>query len=103
MKIHPVFHVSKLSPVAKDPLPGQAQSPSQPIVVDGDISWEVEEILDSKRVQGGYVQYLAKWMGTDAPLWERNCNLDNCQELLDTFHRLYPNKPRGARTGGRGG
>ena len=99
MKIHPVFHVSLLLPVAKDPLPGQVPPPLQPIEVDGNISWEVEDIYDSKKVQGGNVQYLVKWVGTDAPLWEKAANLDNCNELLDTFHRLYPTKPRprGAR------
>ena len=106
MKVHPVFHVSKLSLVTSHPLPGQVQQPAQPIEVDGEISWEVEDILDSRKVQGGYVQYLVKWMGEDVPLWEKGKNLDNCDQLLDTFHRLYPNKPRyrprGARSSGRG-
>lgn len=92
MKVHPVFHVSKLSPVPIDPFPGQVQAPAQPIEVDGDISWEVEEIYDSKRVQGGHIQYLVKWIGADAPTWERATNLDNCDEELDRFHALYPTK-----------
>lgn len=93
MKIHPVFHVSKLNPVATDPFPGQTQSEAQPIEVDGEIAYEVEEVLDSKRVTGGHVQYLVKWVGYDAPTWERSPNLDNCDDLLNTFHRLYPTKP----------
>ena len=60
MQVHPVFHVSLLTPCATDPLPGQTQPEAQPIEVDGDISWEVEEIYDSKRTQGGWVKYLVK-------------------------------------------
>ena len=55
MQIHPVFHVSLLTPCAKDPLPGQTQPEAQPIKVDKDISWEVEEIYDSKRTKGGWL------------------------------------------------
>lgn len=97
MKIHPVFHVSKLSPVPIDPFPGQVQAPAQPIEVDGDVSWEVEEILDSKRVRGGHVQYLIKWIGYDAPTWEPSANVDNCENELDRFHALYPDKPKPRR------
>lgn len=94
MNIHPVFHISKLNPVATDPFPGQVQPEAQPIEAEGNIAYEVEEVLDSKRVQGGRVQYLVKWVGYDAPTWEKSTNLDNCDALLDTFHRLYPMKPR---------
>lgn len=94
MRIHPVFHVSKLSPVPNDPFPGQTQPPAQPIEVEGEVSWEVEEILDSKRVQGGHVQYLIKWTGADAPTWEPSANADGCDNELDRFHALYPTKPK---------
>jgi len=94
MKIHPVFHVSKLSPVIIDPFPGQVQPPPQLIEVDGDVGYEDEEILDSKRVQGGYVQYLVSWVGYDTPTWEPVSNVSNCDLLLSTFHRMYPMKPK---------
>ena len=93
MQIHPIFHVSLLSLAATDPLPGQTPPKAQPIEVDGDISWEVEEIYNSKVTRGGWIQYLVKWTGTDAATWEKAANLINCNELLDTFHRLYPAKP----------
>lgn len=48
MKIHPVFHVCLLEPVAQDPLTGQIQPPPPPVVIDDELEWEVEEILDSR-------------------------------------------------------
>ena len=62
----------------------------------------MEEIYDSKRTAGGWVQYLVKWAGTDAPMWEKATNLYNYAQLFIMFHQLYPNKPnartsRGAR------
>ncbi len=58
MKIHPVFHISLLEPVATDPLPGQVQPPPPPICVDNqEIEYEVDEIVDSK-VVGKNLKYL---------------------------------------------
>ena len=61
--------------------------------MDKDVSWEVKEIYDSKRTKGGWLQYLIKWVGTDAPTWEKAANLYNCAQLLTAFHQLYLNKP----------
>ncbi len=101
MRIHNVFHVSKLEPAATDPLPGQEVLPSPPVIVDGEISYEVEEILDSRVVQGGNVRYLVKWTGYDSPTWEPAACVDNADEALTTFHRLYPDKPRPRPRGAR--
>ena len=64
MQIHPVFHVSLLTPYANDPLQGQAHPEAQLIEVDGEETWEVEEIYDSKRTRGGWVQYLVRPIGS---------------------------------------
>ena len=93
MQIHPVFYVSLLTPCVKDPLLGQTQPKAQPIKVDKDTSWEIEEIYDSKRTKGDWLQYLIKWVGTDAPTWEKAANLYNYAQLLTAFHQIYPNKP----------
>ena len=50
MKVHLVFHVSRLEPVAKDPLAGQVQPSPPPVIVNKDLEWEVEDILDLKLV-----------------------------------------------------
>ncbi|KAF9881405.1 hypothetical protein CkaCkLH20_01555 [Colletotrichum karsti] len=48
IRIHPVFHVSLLSPAADDPLPAQRNKPLPPVEVNGLEEWEVEDILDSR-------------------------------------------------------
>lgn len=48
MRIHPVFHVNLLRPVATNLLSEQRQDLLPPIEVDGVEEWEVEDILDSR-------------------------------------------------------
>ena len=48
MRIHPVFHVSKLTPWTPDPIPERkTPTPPPPVMVDDHEEYEVEEILDS--------------------------------------------------------
>jgi len=47
-KLHPVFNVVKLSTTSNDPIPGRKLlAPLLPIVVNRELEWEVEEVLDS--------------------------------------------------------
>jgi hypothetical protein len=48
MKIHPVFHVSLLTPRTKDLIPTLHPTPPPPVVIDGDEEFLVEAILDSQ-------------------------------------------------------
>src|SRR5260221_14365900 len=65
--VHPVFHISQLEPVEPDPFPQRTQPPPPPVEIDGDIEYEVSEILDSKMDRcfwGNRVLcYLVHWMG----------------------------------------
>ncbi|KAK5791000.1 hypothetical protein VI817_006309 [Penicillium citrinum] len=47
--IHPVFYVDLVRPAASDPLPTQIvdDSRSPPIEVDGELEWQVDEILEA--------------------------------------------------------
>jgi hypothetical protein len=64
MKCHPVFHVSLLHKWHKD---GRQQPQPPPVAVQDDGTWyQVEAILDHKRVRRGRLnvdRYLVKWQG----------------------------------------
>lgn len=94
MKIHPVFYVLHLEPVATDPLPGQVQPRQPPIAVEGndEVEWEVDEIVDSKSVGRG-LKYLVQWLGCDELTWEPATFLCNALTAVKRFHEAYPAKP----------
>ena len=48
-QLHPVFNVVKLTPAPDDPITGRkTEDHPPPIVIDGEVEWEVEEILNSR-------------------------------------------------------
>lgn len=97
-RVHPVFHVSLLEAVVPNTIPNRTQAPPPPVIIDGESEpeYQVDAILDSKRV-GRSVQYLVRWKGYDNPsdnTWERAINLSNSKRILQEYHRLNPDKPR---------
>ncbi len=100
MKIHPVFHASRLSPFIKDTIPDRTPEPLPPVVTpDGEEEWEVEEVIGwhytNKCNKPGY-QYKIKWKGypTSEDSYEPPENLENCPDLVDDYHRKNPTQPR---------
>ena len=82
------FHVSLLRP-AFDGFAEQRQRlpPAvEPATADTLASYEVEEILDT-RVRRDTREYLVRWSGYAHPTWEKEANLDNCDELLREFNQ----------------
>jgi len=55
MRMHDVFYVDQLRK-ASEPLLGQVEPEEEPIEIDGNPEWPVEEILDS-RIYRGRLQY----------------------------------------------
>jgi hypothetical protein len=95
MHQHPVFHVDRLSPWHGNEINGHSPPPPEPIQIDNELEYEVENILDSRKYRNQY-QYLVKWKGYDSGhnSWEPTNNLTHSQQLIDTFHSQHPSAPR---------
>ncbi|KAI2662144.1 Transposon Tf2-9 polyprotein [Labeo rohita] len=61
-RIHPVFHVSKIKPVFFARINPPVPVPPPPWLVDGEPTYSVNRILDSRRRGRGF-QYLVDWEG----------------------------------------
>ena len=94
MRIHNVFHPCHLTLAPTNPLPGQNNPPPGPVNIAKD-EWGVEDILNAKLFYG-HLKYKVKWTGYDEDLhWYDTCDgeFSNAQDVVDDFHRRYPNKP----------
>ena len=93
IKVHPVFHASKLRKDPDDPLPNQIQGEPLPVVVDGDHEWEIEQIL-GVRVVRKQLRYRVQWVGFDIdPDEYLPVDLNHAPEALRDFHAQYPDLP----------
>jgi len=70
----------KLTPALDNLITGQkTEDHPPPIVIDGELEWEVEEILDSRWHRKRF-QYLIKWKG-----YYHKCSLTICDGCFDTL------------------
>jgi hypothetical protein len=95
MKVHPVFHTSKMIPHHKDEIGNRTSTKPDSVEVEGQPEWEVEEIINSQ-VFCCKVQYLVKWVGYNDSenSWEPLHNLNHAIESLEDFHNLHPSAPK---------
>jgi hypothetical protein len=67
--IHPVFHVVKLKPTPDDPIAGRCTNPPpDPVLVDGEEEYKVEEIMNSWFFSRK-LQFLVAWKGYGREEW----------------------------------
>ena len=98
--VHPVFHVSMLEPATPNEIPNRVQSPPPPINVEGELEYEIAEIIDSKmdRRHACKLLYPVRWLGyentDDEFFWLPAVELEHAKDLIADFHSAYPNKPR---------
>jgi len=85
MRIHLVVNISK---VVRYREPGKRQKVEKPkpVEVDGVEEWEVEKILNKKKVRG-VMKYLVEWKGFTAEndIWEKKEDLENAKEVVAEF------------------
>ena len=100
LKLHPVFHVNRLSPYRDNGL--AKPPPPDPVVVDGEEEYEVKAVTDSRIVKLGgrgnrtKLQYYVKWKGYGAgdSSWEDAAALAHAQAKVRAFHKANPSAPR---------
>src|SRR5947207_11302307 len=95
MRIHPVFHESLLEPYYTNKIEGRLQPPPPPPeVIEGEMEYEVKEILDSRIVRGK-LKYLVDWLGysPEERTWEPAEHLTNAPEARMAFQRDHPQRP----------
>jgi hypothetical protein len=92
--VHPVFYAKKLYKDPRNPL--LRQTNPEPLLLkveDGEIEYEVQEVLAIKLIRGK-LKYRVKWKGWDLnPNWYPASSLSNSPIILQAFYRVYPNRP----------
>jgi len=85
MRIYLVFNVSQIVSY-KEQVKGQKKEEEKPVEVEGVEEWEVEKILNKKKIRG-VEKYLVWWKGfmAEGDTWERKENLKNTEEALEEF------------------
>ena len=87
MRIHPVVNVSRIV-CYKEQVKGQKKEEGKPVEVEGVEEWEVEKVLNKKKIRG-IEKYLIRWKGftAEGDTWEKKENLKNAKELIEEFER----------------
>ena len=87
MRIHLVVNISQIVRY-KEQVKGQKKEEGKLVEVEGVEEWEVEKILNKKKIRG-VVKYLIWWKGftAEGDTWERRENLENAEELIEEFER----------------
>jgi hypothetical protein len=94
-RLHPVFSVVKLMLAPEDPIVGrQHEPPPDPVIVEGQEEYEVEEVLDSRFFRRR-LQFLVKWKGYgyEERQWTDERDV-HAPDLVAQFYRNHPGAPR---------
>jgi len=95
--IHPVVNVSKLQ-IYKSQVEGQRATKPALVVIEGEEEYEVEKILNKRKIQGKN-KFLVCWKGytAEADTWEDRENLKNAGKLVEEFEREHGEKNKEVR------
>jgi len=89
VKIHPVVNVSRVRRYLGQ-VEGQRKEQLAPVIIEGEEEWEVEQILNKRKVREKD-KYLVRWKGFTAKsdTWEGRENLENAKEAIEEFEKEY--------------
>lgn len=96
-RIHPVFHASLLTPYKETAEHGPNFARPPPDIIEGEEQYEVEEIVNHKRVgRGKQWQYFVKWKGypDSDNTWEPLINLEKSYDAIRDYHKRRPKEER---------
>ena len=87
MRIHPVVNVSWVVRY-KEQVKRQKKEEEKPVEVEGVKEWEVEKILNKKKIRR-VEKYLVQWKGFTAEedTQKRRENLKNAEKLIEKFKK----------------
>ena len=97
--IHPIFHIFMFEPSTPNEFPNRTETPPLPVIIDGEMEFEISEILDSKvdKHHKCRLQYLVKWSGyegtNEETSWIPASELEHAMESVADFHLANPDKP----------
>jgi len=85
MRIHLVVNVSRIVRY-KEQVEGQKKEEGKPIEVEEVEEWEVEKILNKRKIRG-VEKYLVQWkrFTAESDTWERKEDLEHARELVNEF------------------
>jgi len=89
IRIHLVVNVSQVQRY-KSQVEGQKKEIPQPVIIEREEEWEVEEIMNKRKVRGRD-KYLVWWKGctVEEDTWESRENLKNTMGLVEEFEKEY--------------
>ena len=87
IRIHPVVNISQIVQY-KEQVKEQKKEEGKLVEVEGVEEWEVEKILNKKKMRE-VEKYLIRWKGftAEGDTWKKRENLKNAEELIEEFER----------------
>ena len=88
-----------LEPSTPNEFPNRIETPPPPVIINGEMEFEISEILDSKidKCRKCRLQYLVKWSGyagtNEETSWIPTSELEHAMESMADFHLTNPDKP----------
>jgi len=87
LKWHNVFHASLVRHYKEG---SSIQAAPIPLVIDGELEWEVDSLVAHRPISGRY-EYLVRWKGftSDEDTWEPEAHLRNCPDILSAYRAQH--------------